>query len=176
VLAAVAVVGLGIGLLTHVGVSAKGGPPHAGSKAPAFTLPGVNVTSTVGTPENGGAHGRPVVILFMGAWCSVCQGELPPLAATIRSQRKGDGDLKTIAVLGVDSADTLSAAQSLVRGTGVDFPVGDDRTAHVMNGLYEFRADPYAVFVKGNGTIMAIHPGPMSPAQFVALERKLVAK
>jgi peroxiredoxin len=118
---------------------------------------------------------RPVVLLFMGDWCTICHSELPPLAAKIRAQQKGHGALSRIAVIGVDSEDTLSDAQNFVKTSGVTFPVGDDSTAHVMNALYGFEGDPYAVFIEGSGKIMAIHPGPLSPAQFILFEQELVS-
>src|ERR1700722_10713288 len=97
--AAIAVVGLGIGLLTSIGTSSNGGPPHAGGKAPTFSLPGVNVANTVGTPESGGGDGRPMVVLFMGDWCTICHSELPPLAAKIRSLQEGHGGLSQLVVI-----------------------------------------------------------------------------
>jgi len=111
----------------------------------------------------------------MGDWCSVCHSEIPPLAAKIKALRSGHGSLARLAVIGVDSEDTLSDARSFVTSSGVTFPVGDDSTAHVMNGVYGFQGDPYAVFIEGSGRIMAIHPGPLSPARFVTLARQLLA-
>jgi thiol-disulfide isomerase/thioredoxin len=175
VLAGVAVVALGVGLFTSLGASPAGGPPQAGGTAPTFSLSGLNVAGRVGTPQNGGGDGKPVVVLFMGDWCSVCHSEIPPLAAKIKSLRSGHGSLARLAVIGVDSADTLSDARSFVSASGITFPVGDDGTAHVMNGVYGFEGDPYAVFIEGSGRIMAIHPGPLSPARFVALARQLLA-
>jgi hypothetical protein len=75
----------------------------------------------------------------------------------------------------VDSEDTLSDARAFVGASGITFPVGDDSTAHVMNTLYGFEGDPYAVFIEGSGRIMTIHPGPLRPARFVALARRLLA-
>jgi peroxiredoxin len=171
----VAVVALGIGLLTSVGTSSAGGPPQAGSTAPAFSLSGLNVAGRVGTPISGGGDGKPMVVLFMGDWCSVCHSEIPPLAAKIKELHSAHSALGRLAVIGVDSADTLSDARSFIAASGVTFPVGDDGTAHVMNGVYGFEGDPYAVFIEGSGRIMTIHPGPLSPARFVTLERELLA-
>jgi peroxiredoxin len=142
--------------------------------APRFSLPGLNVGGSVGTPESGGGGGKPVVVLFMGDWCTVCHSEIPPLAAKITALRSGRGALGRLAVIGVDSADSLSDAQSFMKSSGITFPVGDDATAQVMNGVYGFKGDPYAVFVEGSGQIMAIHPGPLSPSQFVTLGRELL--
>jgi peroxiredoxin len=169
------VVVLGVGLFTSIGTSTASGPPHAGGTAPTFSLPGLNVTGTVGTPLSGGGDGKPVVLLFMGDWCTICHTEIPPLAAKVDELRSGGGTLSRLAVVGVDSADTLSDAQSFVKASGITFPVGNDASAHVMNGVYGFEGDPYAVFIEGNGTIMTIHPGSLSPSEFVRLARKLLS-
>ena len=170
-----AVVALGLGLFTSLGTSTTSGPPHVGGMAPAFSLSGLNLSGRVGTPESGGGDGKPMVVLFMGDWCTICHSEIPPLAAKIKELQARHSSLGHLAVIGVDSEDTLSDALSLIKSSGVTFPVGDDGTAHVMNGLYGFEGDPYAVFIEGSGRIMTIHPGLLSPALFVALERRLLA-
>ena len=175
ILAGGAAVALAVGLLTSVGTSSASGPPQAGGMAPRFSLPGLNVAGSVGTPESGGGGGKPVVVLFMGDWCTICHSEIPPLAAKITALRSERGALRRLTVIGVDSADTLSDAQSFMKSSGITFPVGDDATAQVMNGLYGFKGDPYAVFIEGSGRIMTIHPGPLSPSQFVTLARELLA-
>jgi thiol-disulfide isomerase/thioredoxin len=172
---AAAVVALGIGLFTSIGTSTASGPPLAGGMAPAFSLSGLNVAGRVGTPKSGGGDGKPIVVLFMGDWCTICHSEIPPLAARVKELQAGHGALGHLEVIGVDSEDTLSDALSFIKSSGVTFPVGDDGAAHVMNGVYGFEGDPYAVFIEGSGRIMSIHPGPLSPARLVALERKLLA-
>jgi thiol-disulfide isomerase/thioredoxin len=166
---------LGIGLFTSIGTSTTSGPPHAGGTAPTFALSGLNVAGRVGTPASGGGNGRPVVLLFMGDWCTVCHSEIPPLAAKVKELHLGHGALSHLAVVGIDSEDTPSDALSFIRTSGIAFPVGDDYSAHVMNGLYGFEGDPYAVFIEGNGIIMTIHPGPLSPSTLVRLGQKLVS-
>jgi peroxiredoxin len=175
VLAGAVVVALAVGLFTSVGTSTTSGPPHPGGVAPAFSLAGLNVAGRVGTPESGGGDGKPVILLFMGDWCTICHSEIPPLAAKIAELRSGRSALGHLAVIGVDSGDTLSDAQSFITSSHVSFPVGDDGSAHVMNAVYGFEGDPYAVFIEGSGRIMTIHPGPLSPSQFVTLARRLLA-
>jgi peroxiredoxin len=172
-MAGAVVVVLAVGLFTSIGTSTTDGPPHAGGTAPTFSLSALNVTGKVGTPESGGGGGKPIVLLFMGDWCAVCHSEIPQLAAKIKELHSGQGALSHLAVVGVDSEDTLSDAQSFIKASGVTFPVGDDPSAHVMNGLYGFEGDPYAVFIEGNGTILAIHPGPLSPSQLARLAQRL---
>lgn len=175
VLVGAAAVALAVGLFTSVGTSTTSGPPHPGGMAPTFSLAGLNVAGRVGTPESGGGDGKPVVLLFMGDWCTICHSEIPPLAAKIAELRSGRGALGHLAVIGVDSEDTQSDAQSFITSSHVSFPVGDDGSAHVMNAVYGFEGDPYAVFIESSGRIMTIHPGPLSPSQFVTLARRLLA-
>jgi hypothetical protein len=174
VLISAAVVAIGIGLFTSLGTSTASGPPRPGGAAPAFSLSGLNVAGRVGTPGSGGGNGKPMVVLFMGDWCTICHSEIPPLAAKIKELKSAHGALGHLAVIGVDSEDTLSDALSFIKSSRVTFPVGDDSTAHVMNGVYGFEGDPYAVFIEGSGRIMTIHPGPLSVAHFVTLERRLL--
>jgi peroxiredoxin len=171
----VAIAALAVGFFTSVGTSPTGGPPHVGGVAPTFSLAGLNVSARVGTPESGGGGGKPVVVLFMGDWCTICHSEIPPLAAKITGLRARHGALGHLSVIGVDSEDTLSDAVSFIRSSHVTFPVGNDASAHVMNAVYGFEGDPYAVFIEGSGRIMTIHPGALSPQKFVALARRLLA-
>jgi peroxiredoxin len=167
--------GLGVGLFTGVGTdtgSTDGGRPVVGSTAPPFTLPRLG-GGTVSDPPVGAA-GRPVVLLFFGNWCPQCHGELPVLAAAVRTQHNVDGPLAGIVVEGVDSFDTAAAARSFTRSAGVTFPVGLDRDADVTNGLYYFPGDPVAVFIDGAHRITAIRFGPLSASEFEQQERSIL--
>jgi cytochrome c biogenesis protein CcmG, thiol:disulfide interchange protein DsbE len=169
----VAAVVLGIVLFT-VATPGSAGSVHVGGPAPTFSLPAVSGTGHVGTPADGGGNGRPAVLLFFGNWCSICHTDVPPLAAAVRTAQAAHGSLSKIAVIGVDSYDSRTAARSFASSSGVSFPVALDSVARVTNGLYDFTGDPEAVFIEGNGTISAIKFGPLSAARFVALERELV--
>lgn len=112
---------------------------------------------------------------FFGAWCSLCHSELPPLAKEVHQQQSGSGPLKGLAVVGVDSIDSPSQAASFAASSGVTFPVASDGDAQVTSSLYGFTGDPYAVFVSGKGTIVAIHRGPLSVSQFVHFEHRALS-
>ncbi len=179
-------IGLGIGLLTIVLIGlftsigsnqSGGGAPHAGGPVPSFT--GANVgpsgPSQVSVPADGGGNGTPAVLLFFGAWCSSCHQELPPLAAAVRRQERAGGALSRVRVLGVDSFDRTSVAKSFIRGAGVTFPVASDPQADITSGSFYFDGDPYAVFVKGDGTISKIVRGAvLTPSSLAADERALI--
>jgi peroxiredoxin len=151
------------------------GFPRAGDRAPSFTLENLNGSGAVGDPQDGGAGGKPVVILFMANWCSICQQEIPKLAATITDLHAHRGALRQLEVIGVDSGDPPGAAETFLHASHVTFPVGDDASSRVISSLYGFDGDPYAVFVRGDGTILAIHAGSLSPAQLISYGRRLLA-
>jgi hypothetical protein len=57
----------------------------------------------------------------------------------------------------------------------VTFPVAYDPDATVLSGAFFFRGDPYAVFIKGDGTIGKIVRGDgLTAAAFTADERALL--
>jgi peroxiredoxin len=178
-------IGLGIGLLiivlvglfTSLGSSPGSRPPKVGEQVPSFTASNVGRTgpSQVAVPSDGGGNGTPAVLLFFGNWCPSCHQELPPLAAAVKRQDQAGGPLARIRVIGVDSEDTQSSARSFIETAGVTFPVAYDQQADVTSGLFFFTGDPYAVFVKGNGTISKIVAGAvLTPASLTADEKALI--
>jgi thiol-disulfide isomerase/thioredoxin len=170
----VAAVVLGIGLFTSIGTNKKTGPPHQGGRVPSFSAPRLNGSGTVQVPQDGGSGGTPAVLLFFGEWCQNCHAELPALAAAVRQQERAGGPLGKVHVIGVDSEDTKSVGEKFVKSTGVSFPVARDPNIAILSGAFYFPGDPYAVFVKGDGTISAIVPGALSVAKFTAEEQKLI--
>jgi peroxiredoxin len=166
---------LAVGLFTSLGTpkSKSGGLPQAGAQVPSFTAPRLNGAGTVQVPDDGGSGGTPAVLLFFGNWCHICHTELPELAQAVRRQDQAGGALAKVRVIGVDSEDSKSVGAAFVHSSGVGFPVARDPDLAVTSGDFYFNGDPYAVFVKGDGTISAIVPGAISVAKFTAEERKL---
>ncbi len=171
-------VGLGIGLFTGIGTSqSTTGAPHVGGSVPSFTSANVGPTggSQVSVPADGGGNDVPAVLLFFGAWCPSCSQELPPLAATAAAQQKGHGALSRIHVIGIDSEDSASTARQFIHKEGVTFPVALDPNVAITSGLFYFDGDPYAVFVKGDGTISKIVAGAvLTPSSFKMDEQALI--
>jgi len=167
-----------IGLFTSLGSNQNaGGAPHPGGSVPSFTAPNVGPTgsSQVSVPSDGGGNGAPAVLLFFGAWCASCHQELPPLAAAVRRQDHAGGALARIRFIGVDSFDKTSTAKSFIHDEGVTFPVASDPQADITSGSFYFTGDPYAVFVRGDGTIAKIVRGAvLTPASLTADERALI--
>ena len=169
---------LGIFLFTGLGTSQNtSGAPHEGGQVPSFTASNIGPVgpSQVSVPAAGGGNGTPAVLMFFGAWCTSCKQELPPLTAAIRRQDKAGGSLARIRVIGVDSFDGTSAAQSFMSAEGVHFPVAADPQADITSGLFYFKGDPYTVFVRADGTISKIVIGAqLNASTFISDERALI--
>jgi peroxiredoxin len=165
---------LGVGLFTTAGTSKASGPPHQGGPVPSFSAPRLNGSGSVDVPADGGGGGQAAVLLFFGDWCHVCHTELPALAGAVHRQDAAGGALAAVKVIGVDSEDTTADGRAFVKKSGVSFPVAHDPDVAITSGDFYFDGDPYAVFVKADGTISAIVPGPISVATFTADERKLI--
>jgi cytochrome c biogenesis protein CcmG/thiol:disulfide interchange protein DsbE len=167
--AILAVVLYALGTTTGSGTTRLG----AGRPVPHFSLPALGAGGKVGVPEDGGAAGRPAILLFFASWCSPCRKEVPLLAGTYRHEQQLHSRLAEVAVIGVDANDPTSSALAFVRSSGVTFPVGADVDFTVTEGLFGFAGLPESVFVEGNGTIAGIHYGPLSEKGFVSWERRL---
>jgi len=138
---------LGVGLFTSLG-SSSSGAPTTGSAVPSFSAPNVGPTGAH-TVSVASSDGVPTVLLFFGAWCPSCHTELPGLAAAV----KQGGPLSHVRVVGVDSLDSRSGATAFATQEGVTFPVAWDPDAHITTDQFSFTGDPYAVFVRADGTI-----------------------
>ncbi len=161
-------------VFTSIGTKKNEGPPQEGGPVPSFSAARLNGSGTVAVPADGGGGGTPAVLLFFGEWCTQCHAELPPLAAAVRQQASAGGALAKVHVIGVDSDHYQSVGEGFVKSAGVGFPVAHDPVIAITNHVFYFQSDPYAVFVKGDGTISAIVPGPISVAKFTAEEEKLI--
>ena len=169
---------LGIFLFTGLGTNQNtSGAPYEGGPVPAFSQANVGPTGPhqVSVPADGGGNGSPAVLLFFGNWCSSCHQELPPLAAAVRQQQRAHGALAAIHVIGVDDLDSTGSARSFIRSAGVTFPVAYDPNASVTADTFKFDGDPYAVFVRGDGTIAKIVRGAvLTPSSLSADEKALI--
>jgi cytochrome c biogenesis protein CcmG, thiol:disulfide interchange protein DsbE len=170
---------IGIFLFTSLGTSngsgSTGAAPQAGDPVPSFTSQNIGPVGGPSVSVSARRGGQPTVLFFFGNWCPSCHQELPPLAAQVQRQQSAGGALAGIRVVGVDSLDKVSKAKSFVHDSGVSFPVAYDPNVDVTSGLFYFTGDPYAVFVRGDGTIAKIVAGDgLDPSSLVADERGLI--
>ncbi len=175
VIGVVLAVGLAIGLFTGIGTGSKGGTPRAGDQVPSFSLPRLGGGSDVSVPTDGGGNGHPAILLFFASWCGPCQAEVPMVAKTYRHEQATHSRLAGVALVGVAASDPTATALAFVHQSGVTFPVGADRNYTVTEGKFVFTGLPEVVYVNGNGTIAAIHLGPItSAAELQAWQRRLL--
>ena len=171
--------GTGTGMATGTSTAlANGGTvrPPTGSKVPTFSLPRLGGGGKVGVPADGGGGGRPAILLFFASWCPSCQKEIPALARTYRLQQLGHSRLAAVSLIGVDGNDPTANALNFVHNSGVTFPVGADSVYAVTQGKFAIANLPESVFVEGNGTVVNVHYGALSPKSLVSWEKKLLAK
>jgi len=170
---------IGIFLFTSLGTSngsgSTGSAPQVGDPVPSFTSQNIGPVGGSSVSVSARRGGQPTVLLFFGNWCASCHQELPPLAAAVRSQDRAGGALAGIRVVGVDSLDKVSKAKTFIHDSGVSFPVAYDPNVDITSGLFYFTGDPYAVFVKADGTIAKIVAGDsLDPPSLTADERALI--
>jgi peroxiredoxin len=172
---------IGIFLFTSLGTSngsgtgqGSGSAPSVGDPVPSFTSQNIGPVGGSSVSVAPRSSGKPTVLLFFGDWCPSCHQELPPLAAAVRSQESAGGALAGVRVVGVDSEDTVGHAKSFIHNSGVTFPVAYDPNVNITSGLFYFTGDPYAVFVRADGTIDRIVRGDvLTPSSLAANERAL---
>ncbi|MEU4214190.1 TlpA disulfide reductase family protein [Actinoplanes sp. NPDC026623] len=121
-LAAAAVVALGVTLASGVGqASGDPAPTAAGPLTQARTgaAPALTGTTLTGAPFDPAAlRGKVVLVNVWASWCDPCRQELPVLAAAQR--RWSDRGLK---VVGIDIRDNAESARAVLADLGVrDLP------------------------------------------------------
>jgi cytochrome c biogenesis protein CcmG/thiol:disulfide interchange protein DsbE len=141
---------------THGIATLKAAPPpvlHAGTAAPAFSLPRLGGGIPVSLAS---FRGSPVIVNFFASWCPDCRSELATIGS-VAAQNSG-----RVAVIGVDSNDgNGAAAAKLLTAAHASYPVGVDTSAGVAS-KYLLTALPVTYFVNANGQIVGSALGPQS--------------
>lgn len=140
-----------------LGIAAlKAAPPpvlHAGTAAPAFSLPRLGGGAPVTLAS---LRGSPVILNFFASWCPDCRAELATIG-DIAAQDSG-----RVVVIGVDSNDGKGAAAAkLLSAAHASYPVGVDTSADVA-AKYLLTALPVTYFVNAQGRIVGSALGPQS--------------
>ncbi|MEU4470742.1 TlpA disulfide reductase family protein [Micromonospora sp. NPDC023888] len=137
--------------------------PAAGGQAlPELTL----ACFTGGAPVALRDVAGPVVINVWASWCPPCQKELPAF------QRLSERAAGRLQVLGVNSRDTRSAAQSIGEDFGIRFPILVDQGEALQRELKR-NFFPMTLFVDADGRVRHIDAsGALDDAQLAELVRK----
>lgn len=98
-------------------------------------------------------EGHIVVINVWGSWCGPCRAETPELVRVAREHKK-----QGVQFLGIDTRDSLAAAQAFVRRFKVPYPSLfdlDGRTLLPLTQLVPTAAVPSTLVVDGDGNVAA---------------------
>ncbi|SDF60990.1 TlpA family protein disulfide reductase [Klenkia brasiliensis] len=107
-----------------------------------------------GTLDLSRAPGTPMVLNLWGSWCGPCREELPVV------QQLADAAGSRLLVAGVNSGDSLTAADSFAADAGVTFPNAFDKYRDLMAEL-GINNLPYTYFVAADGTLAYTQIGPV---------------
>ncbi len=143
---------------------ATGGGPvvGVGDPAPGFVLPSVVGGPPVDLHALGVDRHRPVVLNFFASWCTPCREETPLLASTARAEAaKGS----VVQFVGVDGADPPQDAIAFIQQSGITYPVGQDSTFRVTQGLYGLSGEPNTFFIDASGIVVGHTIGPVTESQ-----------
>jgi thiol-disulfide isomerase/thioredoxin len=100
-----------------------------------------------GAPVRLGALGKPAVLNLWASWCPPCRAELPVI------QRYADATGGAVAVLGVVTGDTRTAAASFAEDVGVTFPAVFDKDSAVQRSGLVPVVLPVTLFVDAQGRV-----------------------
>ncbi|MEU7654662.1 TlpA disulfide reductase family protein [Micromonospora taraxaci] len=149
--------------------------PGSGTKTPGTTAPAAGGQAlpeltlscfTGGAPVALRSVAGPAVINVWASWCPPCRKELP---AFQRLSQRTTGQLQ---VVGVNSRDSRSGAQSIGEDFGVRFPILVDQGEALQRELKR-NAIPLTLFVDADGRIRHIDAtGALDDAQLAKLVRQ----
>lgn len=95
---------------------------------------------------------RPTVISLWASWCAPCRTELPGLAGFAKSTSG------RVQVIGVDTGDTRTGAQSMVSDLGLSYPMLFDPDSRLSTAVGR-KVLPVTLFVRAGGTIAYLYDG-----------------
>ncbi|MEM8856974.1 MAG: TlpA disulfide reductase family protein [Chloroflexota bacterium] len=137
------------------------GAVQAGQAAPDFTL----ITAEGEQITLSELRGRPVIINFWATWCAPCRFEMPELQETFEDY--AGNDLELLAINREEDKaqiDQFFVELSADEGIEFTFPALLDSQAKVAESYGVFNM-PTTFFVDAEGTVSAVHFGPLVRSQ-----------
>ncbi|HZD98714.1 MAG TPA: TlpA disulfide reductase family protein, partial [Micromonosporaceae bacterium] len=93
---------------------------------------------------------RPAVINMWASWCEPCRAELPAVEAFAKAAGPA------VEVIGVDTADERSAAQSTISDFTLTYPMVSDPGQHILHSIGA-QGLPATLFVAPGGDIRYVY-------------------
>jgi thiol-disulfide isomerase/thioredoxin len=121
-----------------------------GKSVATFSLSGL----TSGTVEAPWKSHHAAVLIFFASFCGPCKSEMPKVAKYLRHHNEG-----SIRVIGIDALDSRGPAKTMVKKSGVTFPIAFDPNGTVTTGIFQFAYVPETVFVSANGILKQVYYG-----------------
>jgi len=139
----------------------------AGTRVPAFTLPGLSG----GTLRSNDFDGRVTVINFWASWCVPCREEAPVLASLVRAWSP-----EGVRFLGIVENDTVAAARRFERRHRLPWPSAIDGDRGVADA-FGVRGVPESYIIGADGQLVAkvlgrLHEGQLDGAIAGALAQR----
>lgn len=151
IIALVALIGVGVFLLTREQTQQTFSEGRIGRPAPTYSLSSLDGGQPV---TSAGRQGRAYVINVFASWCTPCRAEHPQLMA----MQAGGVD-----IVGVAYKDRPEATQRFLAELGNPFAaVGLDQDGRFGLDL-GITGAPETFVIDADGTIRAVHRGPLTP-------------
>jgi cytochrome c biogenesis protein CcmG/thiol:disulfide interchange protein DsbE len=126
---------------------------HAGTTAPAFSLPALGGGAPVSLSS---FRGAPVIVNFFASWCPDCRAELAAVASVAQASSG------RVRVVGVDSNESsVATATRLLGEAHAAYPVALDNDAKVAT-QYLVQALPVTYFIDAQGRVVGAALGPQT--------------
>jgi peroxiredoxin len=126
--------------------------PREGSKAPNFTLPGLDGQDY----KLSDYKGKIVVLNFWGTYCPPCVKEMPLIQSYYEKYNKD------VEILAINENDPVVSVKAFVRQYELTFPILLDKDT--IRRKYGVMYYPTTIFINESGIIETIFEGEMSEA------------
>lgn len=140
----------------------KESPVKVGSKAPSFTLKGLDGRDYLLSD----LKGKAVVLNFWGTFCPPCVREMPALQKQYELWRN-----KNVIVLGVNLNESRITVQSFITEHQITFPILLDKD--ILRKEYKVTAYPTTFYIGTDGKIKDIFVGEMKETDISSRINKL---